>query len=384
MISKAAGAMISAALVTLSSCSGDKAAPQAGAPQIGVVTVDYGSVDLSQNYPATIKGKTDIEIRPQVSGFITKVHVDEGDRVRKGQTLFTIDQVQFQAAVDQAVAAVNSAQTAVESSQLTANQKQALFDKNIISEYENQLAKNDLATAKANLATAKASLVNARKNLAYTVVTSPSDGVVGSIPFREGSLASPSMTQPLTTVSDNSKVYAYFSLTEKDLLNMTEDGAATVEAQIASMPSVQLKLSNGTIFPEEGKVSTVSGVIGAGTGAATVRALFNNVNGMLRSGSTGQIVIPVRSDSVITIPQKSTFEIQDGRFVYVVNDSNKLVSTRITVSPVNDGKIFIVTSGLEKGDRVAVEGVGVNLQPGMEIVPVDAASAQQQGEAAGQ
>lgn len=377
MISKAALTIASAAFVALSSCSGDKdTAQQAGAPQISVVTVDYGSVDLSRNYPATIKGKTDIEIRPQVSGFITKVHVDEGQRVRKGQTLFTIDQVQYQAAVDQAIASVNSAQTTVKSAQMTADQKQSLFDKNIISEYENQLAKNDLATAQSQLATAQAALTTARKNLAYTVVTSPSDGVVGSIPFREGSLASPSMAQPLTTVSDNSKIYAYFSLTEKDMLEMTDAGAKTVDAQIATMPKVQLKLSNGTIFPEEGQVITISGVIGSGTGSATVRALFDNVNGMLRSGSTGQILIPMRSDSVMLIPQKSTFELQDSRFVYVVNDSNKLVSTRITVNPVNDGKSFIVTSGLKKGDRVAVEGVGSRLQPNMVIDPVDAAAAQ--------
>lgn len=381
MISHAA-ICVTAALVTLSSCSGKKddaaAAMMAGAaPEIATETIDYGSIDLSQSYPATIKGKTDIEIRPQVSGFITKVLVDEGQQVKKGQTLFTLDQVQFQAAVDQALASVNSAQTAVRSAEMTAAQKQSLFDKNIISEYENQLAKNDLATAKAALATAQAALTTARKNLAYTVVTSPSDGVVGSIPFREGSLASPSMGQPLTTVSDNSEVYAYFSLTEKDLLDMTDNGSTTLNSQIANMPPVKLKLADGTVFPQEGKVATVSGVIGSGTGAASVRALFKNINGMLRSGSTGQVLVPLRADSVILIPQKATFEVQDRRFVYVVNDSNKVVSTLITVNPVSDGKSFIVTSGLNKGDKIAIEGIGTKLRPDMTIVPVDAAQAAQ-------
>ena len=385
---KAAATLMAAALVTSASCSGngDNAAQQQQmpAPQIGTQTVAYSDIDLSQSYPATIKGKTDIEIRPQVSGFITQVLVDEGQHVKKGQTLFVLDQVQYQAAVDQAAAAVAAAQTAVKSAQMTADQKQALFDKNIISEYENQLAKNDLANAKSNLATANAALTSARKNLAYTVVTAPSAGVIGSIPLREGSLASPSMAQPLTTVSDNSQVYAYFSLTEKDILNMTENGSKPLQQQIAQMPAVKLQLADGTIFPVEGKVATVSGVIGAGTGAATVRALFDNPGGMLRSGSTGQIVIPVQEKNAIVIPQKATFELQDRKFVYVVNDSNKVVSTPITISKVNDGKIYVVTSGLEPGNVIAVEGVGNKLRPNMEIVPVDAAAKAAQQAAAQQ
>lgn len=372
---KATATMMAVALVTTVSCSknDDQAAQQMPAPTIGTQTVAYSDIDLSQSYPATIKGKTDIEIRPQVSGFITQVLVDEGQHVQKGQTLFVLDQVQFQAAVDQAAAAVNAAQTSVKSAQMTADQKQALFDKNIISEYENQLAKNDLANAKSNLATAQASLTSARKNLAYTVVTAPSSGVIGTIPFREGSLASPSMAQALTTVSDNSQIYAYFSLTEKDILDMTENGTKSLQQQIAEMPAVKLQLADGTIFPVEGKVATVSGVIGTGTGAATVRALFDNPNGMLRSGSTGQIVIPMHETNAIIIPQKATFELQDRKFVFVVNDSNKVVPTPITISKVDDGKIYVITSGLEPGNVIAVEGVGNTLRPNMEIVPVDAA-----------
>lgn len=375
--------MMAVALVTSVSCSNkeDQAQQQMPAPAIATQTVAYSDIDLSQSYPATIKGKTDIEIRPQVSGFITQVLVDEGQRVQKGQTLFVLDQVQYQAAVDQAAAAVSAAQTALKSAQMTADQKQALFDKNIISEYENQLAKNDLANAKSNLATANATLTSARKNLAYTVVTAPSAGVIGSMPFREGSLASPSMAQPLTTVSDNSQVYAYFSLTEKDILDMTENGTKSLEQQIAQMPAVKLQLADGSIFPVEGKVATVSGVIGTGTGAATVRALFDNPNGMLRSGSTGQIVIPMHEENVIVIPQKATFELQDRKFVYVVNDSNKVVSTPVTISKINDGKVYVVTSGLEPGNVIAVEGVGNKLRPNMEIAPVDAAAKAAQQEA---
>lgn len=353
-------------------------------PEIATITVAEGTSDLASNYAATIKGKTDIDVRPLVSGFITKVHVDEGQRVSKGQTLFTLDQVQYQAAVDQALAQVNAARTAVESARLTADNKQHLFDKNIISEYENQLAKNQLSQAEAQLSQANAALTTARKNLSYTVVTAPSDGFVGSIPNREGSLASPSMVTPLTTVSDNSDIYAYFSINEKDILNLTNEGKKSLNEAISELPDVQLQLADGTIYPEPGKVATVSGVIDSSTGAANVRARFKNINGMLRSGSTGRILIPNRMSNVILVPQRATFEIQDRRFVYVVNDSNKTVATPVEISPMNDGKQFIVTSGLTPGQRIVVEGVGTKVKDNMPIKPVDAAAAPRQQQAAAQ
>ncbi|MDE7125178.1 MAG: efflux RND transporter periplasmic adaptor subunit, partial [Muribaculaceae bacterium] len=339
------------------------------APSVATLLVEPTTIDLSTSYPAIIKGKTDIDIRPQVTGFITKVHVDEGQAVRKGQTLFTLDQVQFEAAVNQAAAAVAVAQTAVETNQLTVDNKRRLLDKNIISEYEYQMAVNALEQAKSQLAQANASLVNARKNLAYTVVTSPSDGVVGSIPNREGSLASPSSAQPLTTVSDNSKVYAYFSLNEKDILSLTEGGKISLNERIGQMPQVSLRLADGTMYPLEGKVATVSGVIDNTTGAASVRALFDNPSGVLRSGSTGSVVIPTRTDSALLVPQKATFEVQDLRYVYVLDDSSRTHQTRIKVLDINDGKNFVVTEGLKPGDRIVTEGVGTKVRDNMVVAP---------------
>lgn len=373
-------ALLSAGVLAMltGSCSNKQEAPQAQAPEIATMTVALGNSEVESDYPAQIKGKTDIDIRPQVTGFITKVHVDEGQKVSKGQVLFTLDQVQFQAAVAQAEAAVNSARTAVNTSKLTADTKRQLFEKNIISQYEYQLAQNDLANANAALAQANAALVNARKNLSYTVVTAPSSGVVGAIPNREGSLASPSSAQPLTTISDNSQVYAYFSLTEKDLLKMTDGGKRSVNAAIDSLPKVHLRLSDGSIYPFEGKVATVSGVINTSTGAASVRALFDNPSGMLRSGSTGSIMIPNSSTDVIVIPQKATYELQDRRFVYIVGDSNKVASAPITVAPNTDGKNYVVTSGLKPGDRIAIEGVGTIVKDGIVITPVDPAVREKQ------
>lgn len=360
----------------IASCSGgqQQAQMQQQAPQIAVMTIEPTTSELQSTYPAIIKGKTDIDIRPQVTGFITKVHVDEGDYVRKGQTLFTLDQVQFQAAVDQAQAAVNSAQVAVNNAQIQADNQKRLFDKNIISESQYLTSANQLSQAKAALAQAQAALASARKNLSYTVVTAPSDGVVGSIPNREGSLASPSSAQPLTTVSENKQVYAYFSLNEKDLLKLTNNGQKSVEAAIASMPAVKLQLADGSIYPLEGKIATVSGVINNTTGSASVRALFNNENGMLRSGSTGQIIIPESSEAAIVIPQKATQEIQDKKFAFVVNDSNMVSSVPITVLGVNDGKNYVVTSGLNPGDVIVVEGVGTKVRDGLVITPITPAA----------
>ena len=367
-------AIVACVAAALSSCSSNQGQQQAPAPEIATMTVSEADTRVDNTYPATIKGKTDIDIRPQVTGFITKVCVDEGQQVRKGQVLFILDQVQFKAAVDQAAASVNVAQTAVSTAKMTADNKKALFDKNIISEYEWQMADNSLKQAQAQLAQAQAVLVTAKKNLAYTTVTAPSDGVIGSIPNREGSLASPSSAQPLTTVSDNSQVYAYFSLTERDILNLVGNGERTLNAAIASMPDVELRMADGSLYSQTGKVATVSGIIGEGTGASNVRALFSNPSGVLRSGSTGTVVIPTVSKNVITIPQKATYELQDRRYVYVVNDSNKVASTYVTVEDMNDGANFIVTSGLKPGDRIAVEGVGTTVKEGIVIRPKEVAA----------
>ncbi|MDE7407509.1 MAG: efflux RND transporter periplasmic adaptor subunit [Muribaculaceae bacterium] len=342
---------------------------QQQAPTLAVMTVQAGNSELESSFPATIKGKTDIAIRPQVTGFITNVLVDEGQKVHKGQLMFTLDPVQYQAAVDQAQASVNVATTAVATAQLQADNNRKLYEKNIISESAKLISDNQLAQARAQLEQANAALVSARKNLAFTQVTSPSDGVVGSIPNREGSLASPSSAQPLTTVSENGDVYAYFSLNEKDILSLTNNGEKTLDEALKAMPEVSLRLADGSIFGNKGKVSTISGVLDNATGSANVRALFKNMNGVLRSGSTGAVLLPQLNENVIIIPQKATFEIQDKKFVYVLDENNTAHSVGIEISPINDGQSYVVKSGLNPGDRIVVEGVGVSVRDGVQIQP---------------
>ncbi len=367
------------AISVFSSCSGDSAGAQKSAPALAVETVAPGNIELESLYPATIKGKTDIDVRPMISGNIVAVHVDEGAHVQKGQVLFTIDQVPYQAAVDQAQASVNVASTAVETAQISVNSNRALREKNIISKHAMQISENQLAQAKAQLAQAQASLTNARKNLSYTQVTAPSSGVVGSIPLRVGALASPS-GQALTTVSDNSDVYAYFSLTERQILDMTDGGKVSLNQAIAEMPAVKLKLANGSIYPIEGKVATVSGVIDASTGASTVRAIFDNANGVLRSGSTGSVIVPENFTDVIVIPQTATGEIQGSKYVMIVDNDNVLHQQIIEVAPEQDGKHYVVTSGLKSGDRIVTEGIGTKARNGVTIRPVAASETTNQSE----
>lgn len=355
-------------------CGGNNAQQAAAPALVETLTITLGSADLSKEYPATIKGEKDTEIRPQVSGFITKVCVDEGQKVSKGQILFILDQVQLEASVRSAEAAVESAKSVVATQELTTQNKKKLFDKNIISDYEYQTALLSLESAKAGLNQANQALINAKKNLSYANVTSPIDGFVGNIPLREGSLVGPS-GQALTTVSNISNIYAYFSFNEKDILELTNNGEKNIENAIKELPEVYFKLSNGSKYAVPGKISTVSGVLNQATGAATVRAMFKNTNGMLRSGSTGTILIPQPTDSLIIIPQKATYEIQDMKFVYLVNDSSKAVSTPIQILAVNDGKNYVVTSGLKEGDIIVTEGVGTKVKEGTSIAPKQAESA---------
>lgn len=362
----------------LSSCGKkDESAQQVQAPQLQVLTVEQGDATLYKSLPATLKGKTDVDIRPQVSGNITAVHVEEGQHVRKGQVLFTLDQVPYQAAVDQALSAVNSAKTAVATSEINVSNQKALYERNIIPQTQYQVAENQLAQAKAQLAQAQAALTSARNQLSYTVVKAPSDGVVGAIPYRVGALASPSMMTPLTTVSDNSEVYAYIALNQNDLLGMTDGGTRSLESAVKDIPNLKLVLSNGTEYPLEGRIESVSGLVDNATGAASVRVLFPNPSGMLRSGYTGQVLIPVQATNSILIPQKSTYEMQDMRYVFTLNDSNITVPTRIEVMELNDGKSFVVTEGLKPGDRIVTEGIGTTVRAGMPVQPVDAKAAEE-------
>ncbi len=353
--------------LTLAGCGNKTQIPQAS-NEYAVREIKTTECNLSTSYPATIKGIQDIEIRPKVSGFITKVHVDEGDFVRRGQVLFSIDRVQYEAAVKSAEAAVRVARTTVSTQKLTVKNKKMLHEKKIISDYDMEMAENQLASAEAQLASARAQLIDARNNLSFCSVTSPSDGVVGTIPYRVGSLVSSSTAEALTTVSNISKMYVYFSMTEKQLLEYTK-GTDGVKGALAAIPAVNLQLADGSTYDQTGKVTNVSGVIDITTGSVSMRATFDNPQKILRSGGSGSVVIPIHKDNAILVPQKATYEIQDKHFVYVVGKDNKVKNTEITVLPQNDGTNYVVTGGLKAGERIVVEGINT-LSDGMAIKPI--------------
>lgn len=371
--------MITGALVATTACQ--KQEQQAGAaPECAVMTVQPTSVDLKTTFPATIRGRQDIEIRPQISGFITKLCVDEGALVKKGQTLFLINPTEYQAAVNTAQAAIKVAEANLATQEITVNSKRELLKKNIISEYDMQMAENTLASMKANLAQSKAQLVTAKQNLAYTTITSPSDGIVGSIPYRVGSLVSSATAEPLTVVSDISKMYAYFSMTEKELLEQTKK-SGNDRAVIESMPELDLQLIDGSVYDQKGKVETISGVIDATTGSVSVRAAFANPKGILKSGGTGKILLPYKSDNALVVPQTATYEIQDKKFVYVLLKDGTVKSTEVEVLDVNDGKNYIVTAGLKSGDQIALENVST-MKDGQKITPITAQQSEAKYQAA--
>lgn len=351
----------------LSSC-GNKGTGTGKIPEYAVQELQKTTAHLTTAYPATIKGKQDVEIRPQVSGFITKLCVDEGATVRKGQVLFIIDPTQYEAAVRTAKAAVETAKAARNTQKMTTDNKRELNKKQIISDYDLSMAENALTQAEAQLSQAQAQLVAAKQNLSFTQVTSPSNGVINNIPYRLGALVSPSIQTPMTTVSEIGDVYVYFSMTEKELLTMTKTGGL-MKDEIDKIPTVKLELIDGTIYETEGKVDAITGVIDQSTGSVTMRALFPNKGNILRSGGTAKVVIPYTMDNVINIPQTATVEIQDKKFVYVLQPDNTVKYTEINIFNLDNGKEYLVVSGLKPGDKIVIEGVQ-NLKDGQTIQPI--------------
>ena len=359
--------MLAAFAAFLFSC-GNKNNMKLGDNEYPVVTIGSQNAETQTTYPASIKGIQDVEIRPKVSGFITKLCVQEGQAVKAGQLLFVIDNTTYQAAVHQAQAALNSAKAQLNTSKLTFENSKKLFEKNVIGSYELQTAQNTFENAKAAVAQAQAALASARETLGFCYVKSPANGVIGSLPYKVGALVSASSPDALTTVSDVATVEVYFSVNEKDILNMTKN-AGGIHAAISDYPAVKLQLADGTMYNQLGKVVKVSGVINQATGAVSMIARFPNPDRLLKSGASGTVIIPKNSSNAIVIPQSVTTEVQNKVFVYIVDNKNKVKYTEITVDPQNDGKNYIVTGGLHIGDRIVTKGL-TSLTDTMTIKPI--------------
>ena len=356
--------LISAGLTAVS-CKQSSSTSQNSDLTYKTLEVSLSDITLSTGYSAAINGVQTVEIRPQVSGMITDILIEEGENVKKGQVLFIIDQTPYKAAYEIAVANVKSAEANLSTAQLIYESNKELFEQDVVSEFDLMTAQNSLTEAKARLTLCKAEEVNASNNLSYTEVRSPVNGVASMIPYRVGALVNSNITQPLVTVSDDSRVYAYFSMAENQMLDMVQQ-YGSLNTAIKQMPEVELIMSNGQLYQNKGKINAISGTISESTGSVSIRAMFDNRNHLLRNGGSGTIIIPTERKNCIVIPKTATYELQDRIFTFRVIDG-KASSTEIIVSSQNNGTEYIVEKGLSVGDIIVAEGAGL-VKEGAKII----------------
>lgn len=351
------------AFFLLISC-GEKKQRKHDAAQYRTMVVSRKDMTLERHYSARMTGRQIVEVRPQVSGCITRILTGEGQAVRKGQTLFVIDQVPYRAALEVAVAARKSAEARLATARMNYNNESQLQEGHVVSDVSVETMRNVLLEAEAALAQAKAQEVNARNNLSYTEVKSPVSGVASMIPWHVGSLVSSNISEPLVTVADDSEVYVYFSISESQALDLVSQ-YGSIDAFISKAPAVRLRMNNGKDYDQQGRISAVSGTVDTQTGSVSLRATFPNAGGLLHHGGSATVILPTQHQQCIVIPQEATYELQNRMFVYRVIDG-KTKATPVTLFPQNNGKEYIVEEGISPGDTIIAEGAGL-LKDGIEV-----------------
>lgn len=352
------------AVSVLTACSEKQKKEHGGQAQYQTMTVAYSDQTLVSPYTARLTGCQIVEIRPQVSGSITRICINEGEQVRKGQTLFIIDQVPYQAALQVARATVETAEAKLATARMEYESSQKLKAGEVISDYTVQTSLNALNEAKAALTLARAQEVNARNNLSYTEVKSPVNGSASMIPYHVGALVSSSISEPLVTVADDHEIYAYFSITEAQAMAFSQQ-YGSIHNFINQAPAVELQLAEGTIYAQKGRIDAASGTVDASTGAVSLRAVFPNPQRLLRNGGSGTVLLSTHKKGCIVVPQTATFELQNRVFVYKVVDG-KTKAVPVEIFRLNNGKDYIVEQGLAEGDVIVSEGAGL-LKEGVEI-----------------
>lgn len=345
----------------LQSCKNKEGQNNAQTPEVQVFTIDTTSAVTSQDYTAAIQGKTDVAIRPQVSGYLEHIYVDEGAYVSAGQPLFKIDERSYAEQLNNAVASQHAAEASVITAQLEVDKLTPLVENKVVSDIQLKTAKANYKLAVARVEQAKATAGAARINVGYAIVKAPASGFIGRLPFKKGSLVSSSDPTPLTTLSDVQEVHAYFSMSETEFIRFTK------EYDQQHLPAATLVLADNEEYPVAGKVDMIDGQFDKSTGAITLRATFKNDKGILRSGNTGKVRIQQQHNSALLVPQQSTVELQDKVFVYALDDKNKISKKLISVTG-KTGTDYIIDNGLSKGSRIVYTGVD-RLQEGMEVKP---------------
>jgi len=355
-------------LYACGSSTGDAAMMQQPPQTLPVITVGNLPATTYQEFPASLEGSKDIEVRPQVEGYLDKIYVDEGAHVRKGQPLFHINERPYREQLNNANASLSAAKANLANAQINVSKLTPLVQNNVISDVQLKTAQAAHDAAAANVAQAEAMVQNAQINLGYTLIAAPVDGYIGRIPFKSGSLVGTTTTIPLTVVSEIKEVRAYFSMSENDFIQFkARFPGNTIEEKIKQMPPVELLLSDNSVYPLKGKVETVSGQFNSSKGTISFRASFENANGLLRSGNTGVIRVPKSITSSIVIPQGATFEMQDKVLVFILADSNKVAARPITVGG-RSGNYYLVEKGLKPGEKIVFTGLD-RLRDGVVIVP---------------
>lgn len=350
------------------SSSGNEPSYQMPPQELPVVAISAIPATTYQEFTASIEGTKDIEIRPQVNGYIEKIYVDEGARVKKGQPLFLINDRPYREALNNARASLNAAKANQSTAEINVSKLKPLVESNIISEVQFKTAQSAYDAATANVAQARAMAENAQINLGYANIKAPVDGYIGRITFKTGSLVGTSTAEPLTVLSDINKIYAYFSLSENDFIQFKNQFEGnSVEEKIKQLPEVELMLSDNSIYPKKGKIETVSGQFNNTTGAISFRATFPNSEGLIRSGNTGKIRIPRSTTKDLIVPQEATFELQDKVFVFIIGDSNKVSNAPIHVTGTS-GNYYLVDKGISAGQKIVYSGLD-RLQDGAVIQP---------------
>ncbi|MBC7902787.1 MAG: efflux RND transporter periplasmic adaptor subunit [Gemmatimonadaceae bacterium] len=337
-------------------------------PALPVLKLGTSAATTYQEFSASLQGSRDIEIRPQVEGYLEKIYVDEGAYVKKGQSLFAINDRPFREQVNNARAALSAAEANLSNADINVSKLTPLVQNNVISDVQLKTSKATQAAATAAVVQARSILQSASINLGYTIITAPVDGYVGRIPYKAGSIVGTNVTDPLTVVSAVKEVYAYFSMSEKDFLQFeSQYSGTTVQEKIKQMPEVELMLADNSTYPYKGKIEIVSGQFNDNVGTISFRASFPNTAGLLRSGNTGKIRIPHAFNTAILVPQEATFELQDKVFVFLLSDSNKVASTPITVAGTT-GHYYLVEKGLQPGQQIVYTGLD-RLRDGAFITP---------------
>ena len=354
-------------------CSGQTATPPPPPPPaLPVASVTQSSETTFTEYPASIEGAVDLEIRPQVAGALDRIYVNEGALVQKGQPLFKINELPFREALNIAKASLQSAKAALLNAQLEVEKLTPLVANKVVSDFQLKSAKAALAVAQANVEQAKAGVGTANINLGYTTIKAPVNGYVGRLPKKQGSLVNPSDPLPLTLLSDAHEVHVYFSLGEDDFIGFNAKYPGKTLAEKASkIPGVALVLADQTVYAQKGKIDMVDGQFDKQTGSISLRATFANAQGLLRSGNTGKIRLSVEHKDALIIPQSATLEMQDKIFVFAVADSNKVKKVPISIIG-RSGSNYLIGEGLKIGDQIVLSGID-RLQEGQVIKPEKAA-----------